>query len=256
MSATEACGQLRCKVTRMRLTIAKWVGRVGLLTALGLVPGAVIALTISPVIVELSPARRVVSVTVSNPTDSALNFQAEVLAWSQPNGQDHYEQTDDLMVVPPIAEIAPGASQIFRITPRTPPGTREQAYRLILEDVTAETSQAANAAMVSIRVRHSLPVFVAASLKPRTAARVGQCAAPAGRGCIRLNNDGERYLMAKALVVEAGEWRKEVSLGTRLLAGAWREWSFDLPSNLAGPLRVQVDTSLGPVAGEIPAMAR
>ncbi|MDO8776034.1 MAG: fimbria/pilus periplasmic chaperone [Burkholderiaceae bacterium] len=240
----------------MFAAISKSRGRLGVLTALGLVTCAVNALTISPVIVELSPARRVVSITVTNPSESALNFQAEALAWSQPDGHDRYEDTTDLMVVPPIAEIAPGASQIFRVTTRTPPSQREQAYRLILEDVTDETAALPDSATVNIRVRHSLPVFVAASGQPRASAQLGPCAAPAGKGCVRLDNDGERYLMVKALTIEGGAWRKEIPLGTRVLAGARREWRFDLPAHIAAPLQVRVETSAGAFVGEIPLSLR
>jgi fimbrial chaperone protein len=224
---------------------------------LGLAAGAVDAVTIAPVLVELTPARKIVSVTVTNSSDSAVNFQADVLAWSQPDGRDRFEETDDLMVVPPIASIAAGASQIFRITSRTPPNPREQAYRLILEDVTPETAGAANSATVNIRVRHSLPVFVSPEGKPAPALHVAECAAAAaGKGCVRLYNDGSRYVTAKALTVDGAAWHKEVPLGARLLAGAWREWSFDLPADVAGPLRVKADTSAGVFAGELRPMSR
>src|ERR1700681_77777 len=139
-------------MTRMLAAISKSLGRLAVLTALGLVSGAVDALTISPVIVELSPARRVVSVTLTNSSESAVSFQAGALAWSQPDGHDRYEETADLMVVPPIAKIGPGATQIFRVTTRTPPSPSEQAYRLVLEDVTEETAAPADSATVSIRV--------------------------------------------------------------------------------------------------------
>jgi len=226
-----------------------------ILTALCLTPAAY-AQTISPVIVELSPARKVVSITVTNASEAALNFQTETLSWSQPAGQDHYEESNDLMVVPPIATIGPGASQIFRVTTRMPPGPQEQAYRLILEDITETTAAAANSATVNLRVRHSLPVFVAAPGKARMAAQVGPCAAPAGAGCARLDNIGTRYLAITSLTIAAGAWKKEMPLATRVLAGAWHEWKFDLPANTAGPLQIQIETSAGPFAGEIPAVRR
>jgi fimbrial chaperone protein len=223
----------------------------GMAAALGCAPQAIHAQTISPVIVELSPIRRVVSITVTNSSEAAVNYQTETLSWSQPDGHDRYEESNDLIVVPPIAEIGSGASQIFRVAMRKPPGPREQAYRLILEDITEEAATAANSATVHIRVRHSLPVFVTAPGTPRMEARVGQCAAPAGTGCARLDNIGARYLTAKSLTIEAGAWKKEMRLGTRVLAGAWREWVFDMPANIAGPLQIRIDTSAGPFAGEI-----
>jgi fimbrial chaperone protein len=240
----------------MRSVMFKSIGWAGLLAALGLAAGAVHAVTIAPVIVELSPARKVVSVTVTNPSESTVSFQAEVLAWSQPNGADRFEETDDLMVVPPIADIAAGASQIFRITPRIVPSSREQAYRLILEDVTPEIAGPANSATVNLRVRHSLPVFVAGEGKPGIAVRVAQCAAPAGKGCVRLSNDGGHYVAGRVMTIDGAGWHKEVSLGARLLAGAWREWNFDLPANVAGPFSVKADTSAGTFAGELPKSTR
>lgn len=241
--------------TRSRVAMFRALGRASLL-ACGVAGGAASAMTISPVIVELTPARKVVSVTVTNPSDSAVSYQADVLAWTQPDGQDRLEESEDLMVVPPVATIAAGASQIFRVTPRTPPGAHERAYRLILEDVTTELAGSANSATVNIRVRHSLPVFVAAAGTPAVAVRVGQCAALAGQGCVRLHNDGERYVTARTLAIEAGAWHKDLAIATRLLAGAWREWRFDLPANVAGPLSVKVDTSAGTFAGALSPLPR
>jgi fimbrial chaperone protein len=256
MSLTEDSAQPHARTARTGTVMFRPMRWAGLAVALGLAAGTVDAVTIAPVLVELSPARRIVSVTVTNQSDSTVSLQADVLAWSQPDGQDRFEETDDLMVVPPIANIAAGASQIFRITPRIPPDPREQAYRLILEDVTPETAGPANSATVNIRLRHSLPVFVSPEGRPAISARVAQCAAPAGKGCVRLYNDGGRYLTAKTLTIDASAWHKEVPLGTRLLAGAWREWSFDLPANVAGSLSVKADTSVGVFAGELRPMSR
>lgn len=233
--------------------ISKPLAYLSIAAALVCGPEAIHAQTISPIIVELSPARKVVSITVTNSSEAAVNYQTETLSWSQPDGHDRYEETNDLMVVPPIAEIGPGASQIFRVAMRVPPGPREQAYRLILEDITADTAPAADSATVNFRVRHSLPVFIAASGTPRMEARVGPCAAAAGAGCARLDNIGARYLTVKSLTIEAGAWKKELRIGTRVLAGAWREWGFDLPTSVAGPLQIRIETLAGPFAGEIPA---
>lgn len=233
---------------------AKSLSFLSMLAVFGLVQATVHAQTISPVIVELSQARKVVSITVTNSSEAAVNYQTEILSWSQPDGHDRYEESNDLMVVPPIAEIGPGASQIFRVAMRVPTGSREQAYRLILEDITAETAPTANSATVNIRVRHSLPVFIAAPGTPRMEARGGPCTAPAGPGCARLDNIGARYLTVKSLTIKAGVWKKEMPIGARVLAGAWREWAFDVPANTAGPLQIRFETSAGPFAGEIPAL--
>ena len=62
-------------------------------------------------LVELSPVRRVVSITITNPGDRPLMFQTQVRRWRQPDGADVYTDSTQLFVVPPIAEIAAGGAQ-------------------------------------------------------------------------------------------------------------------------------------------------
>jgi len=253
----------------MRLQCLKSaVASVGALAVLGLWGTVAHALTISPVLVELSPARRVSSITLSNPGDRAISFQTQALAWTQTDGVDRYDETDELLVIPPIAEIAAGGSQIFRVTLRTPPGPQEHAYRLIFEDVTESVAPSAPSgeSVIDIRVNHNLPVFVAAAGKPRAQARMGPCTSPmpAAAGivpakpaaatqtrCVRLDNDGNRYLQVRSLTVDGAAWHKDLGVSTRVLAGAWKQWTFDLPVTVTGALDVKADTSNGPVAFDL-----
>jgi fimbrial chaperone protein len=234
-------------------------GRFSALAVLCLWSTVALALTISPVLVEMSPARRVVSITLINPGDRPISFQTDVKAWTQPDGADAYADTDDLIVVPPIAEIAAGSSQIFRVTTRAPQSPNEKAYRLIFEDVTVEVAPAVPSDEVSlnIRVNHNLPVFFAAAGKTQAQARLGPCvnyvpATPAATGCVRLDNDGAKYAQVKSLTVDGADWHKDVNASSRVLAGAWRQWTFDVPPQLTGTLHVKAETSDGPVTFEWP----
>jgi fimbrial chaperone protein len=212
------------------------------------------ALTISPVVVELSAVRPVASVTLTNTSAKAVTFQAETKSWLQ-DGVDQYEKTENLMVVPPIAEIEPGASQIFRITLRQPPpADREQAYRLIFEDITEETE--VKAMGVVFRFRHDLPVFAMFGAA-HTVPRLLLCAAPQGKACVRLNNDGNHHLKITKLVAEGARGvRQDIKAAETLLAGAWKQWTFDWPANYAGSLTVNAETSAGPLSIELPAERR
>jgi fimbrial chaperone protein len=235
-------------------------GRPSALVVLCFLGTAAHALTISPVLVELSPARRVASITLTNPDDRPISFQTQVLAWSQTDGVDRNEETSDLIVVPPIAEIAAGGSQIFRVTLRAKPSAQEQAFRLIFEDVTNAVAPAEPSDQVSIniRVNHNLPVFFAAQGKQHTESRLGPCTLPiqTAGGCVRIDNDGNRYAQIKSLTIESGAWRKEVPVSGRVLAGAWRQWTFDVPATVTGPLKVTAETRDGPVTCELPALRR
>ena len=249
----------------MRLTfnmnhLVASIGHLSALTALCLHGAAVHALTISPVLVELSPARRVTSVTLTNSDSAPIRFQAQVLAWTQSNGADSYEETSDLIVVPPIAEIPVGGSQIFRVTLRAKPAVQEQAFRLIFEDVTEAVAPSvpSDNVGINIRVNHNLPVFFAAAGKQHTETRLGPCTLPppSANGCVRLDNDGNRYAQIKSLTVESDSWNKQVPISTRILAGAWRQWTFDVPPTVTGPIKVTADTRDGPVTTELPALQR
>jgi fimbrial chaperone protein len=246
---------IQCAVTLVGLVSATFV--------LGLWCTVAQALTISPVLVELSPDRRITSITLSNPADHPVSFQTQTLAWSQSDGTDVYTDSDELIVVPPIAEIGAGASQIFRVTLRAAPAAQERAYRLIFEDVTdvVTTAHSANEMTIDIRVNHSLPVFIAAPGKTRAQPRLSSCA---GLGpvpttpslCVRVDNEGNHYLQIKSLTVAGTDWRKDLNSGARVLAGAWRQWTFDVPPHAAGDLQVQADTSGGVVTFTLPNPAR
>jgi fimbrial chaperone protein len=246
---------IKCAVTLVRFVSAA--------VALGLWSNVAQALTISPVLVELSPDRRITSITLSNPADHPLSFQTQILAWSQSDGTDVYADSDELIVAPPIAEIGAGASQIFRVTLRAAPAAQERAYRLIFEDVTdvVTTAHSADEVNIDIRVNHSLPVFIAGPGNTRAQPRVGPCAnlgpapTPASH-CVRLDNDGNHYLQIKSLTVAGTDWRKDLNSGARVLAGAWRQWMFDVPPRVFGDLQVQADTSGGVVTFTLPSQAR
>jgi fimbrial chaperone protein len=208
------------------------------------------AQTISPVIVELSRARPVVSVTITNTSDRVLRLQTDLVAWTQREGADHYERTDELMAVPPVAEIPAGSRQIFRVTSRqriyTPD---ERAFRLVLEDVSSDVAAATGQGNVSFHVAHRLPVFVAGSVGGKPEPRLTFCAA-GGPTCVRIDNDGNRYLEVRKLTATRGAWHQELT-GSRVLAHAWRSWNMAPPAGVGGPLKILADTSAGPLTAEL-----
>jgi fimbrial chaperone protein len=214
------------------------------------------AQTIAPVLVELTPARRVVSVTMTNTSSRAMTYQAQTVAWTQSEGADRYADSADLLVVPPVADIAPGASQIFRITLRRPQPARETAYRLIFEDVTEDIAPPADGATVRLQFRHSLPVFVGPVSKSQGQARMAACE-PSAIDCARLYNDGERRLRIMQVIGEQNGWRGEVKAPATVLAGSWKQWTFAPPRSApAGPLKVSAETTAGAVSMELPIPAR
>ncbi len=222
------------------------------------------ALTISPVLVDLAPDRRIASITLSNPGDRAISFQVHTLAWTQPDGMDRYEDTDELTVVPPIAEISAGGAQVFRVMTRTPFGSKERAYRLIFEDVTEFSSPTTSAEGTSIglRVSHNLPVFAAAQGKKSRRSRAWGPARPPFPPCPRAPPVYASTTMAAA-TCRSSPWPSTARTGTkksmpgaRVLSGSWRQWTFDLPPPSAGAWHATADVAGGTLVFEWPAPAR
>lgn len=208
---------------------------------------------ISPVVLEISAARRPIAVTVTNSGARAVTFQTEALVWQQVDGVDRFEATDDLVVVPPVVEVAPNASQVFRVMLRSPaPSPVERSYRLVLEDITEELAPAGGQASISFKLSHNLPVMVAPAGKVLNAIRWKPCSAaavprPAG-ACIRLLNAGNRRVKFETLTVAGDGWQQVLTLktGENVLAGAQREWVVPLANGQGGALRgVQVKTARG-----------
>ena len=211
------------------------------------------AVTISPIMVELSPEKKVASIRLLNDSADAMTFQAETLAWLQVGGADRYAETQELLVAPTIAQIAPGASQVFRVTLRKPLRMdTERAYRLVLEDVTAETALVAGE--VKLRFRHNLPLFVTTGQPAVVNSQWRRCTAPPNQACIELENQGNRRVYLSGVAVEGLGWRRELPGGATVLAGASHQWLFDQATGQPAALRVIATSGIGNVlkAVELP----
>lgn len=245
----------------MRPVLRHLLTSLGLALAAGTVTLAYAGVAISPVVVEMNSPRRAVAVSVNNSGDRPITLQSDVMLWKQVEGLDRYEPSDALLVVPPIVEIQPGTSQVFRLIQRTPVlSSVEQTYRLILEDITENQVKDGQAA-ISFRLTHNLPVMIAPAGKVRNAIRWKSCAPantpvavvkpganPTVEACVRLLNAGNRRVKVQTLTLAGDGWQQELHLkdGINMLAGAEREWRMALSSGHKGVLSgLQVQTALG-----------
>lgn len=227
------------------------------LAAAWLVPAVASAqLLINPVLVEFGAMQRIASVTVALDSAAAepMLLQAEVLSWTQRlNGSPVSEASDDLLVVPPMAELKPGEQQTFRIALR---GARQKpqelAYRLILEDVTASSAGTSGqpGMAINFRMRHDLPVLLAPVDKVVNRFYWKSCASEAMQACVRVFNAGNRRVSVQTLTLAGDGWQQALLLKTAetVLAGTEREWRVPLAPGQAGaPRGVQVHSLRGEI---------
>ena len=221
---------------------------------------------ISPTVVELGARQRVASVAISLSATAKepLRLQAELLRWQQDlNGNAVSEPSDDMVVTPPIVDLQPGNTQVFRVAlRRARPGPEELAYRLILEDVNDSDAKpgGADGASIKFRMRYDLPVLVAPAgpvmnllrwkpcppaAAPSPAPKINTAAEWAMGTCVRLLNAGNRRVKVETLTLAGDGWQRTLTLqeGENVLVGTEREWR---DSGQTGALRsVQVQTARG-----------
>ncbi len=130
--------------------------------------GQAASVGIAPVRVNFEAGERSRVVELTNRGSETVSIQADPALWVQDEeAADVYSDTGDLLVVPRIFSIEPGASQVVRIGRVNPAAApREQAYRIFFTELApAEDS----GAQLQFRLRLAIPVFIAPAGPPAPA---------------------------------------------------------------------------------------
>jgi len=194
---------------------------------------------VAPIRVDLGRDAKSGAVTVFNESDDRLQLQMKAFEWTQDaEGKDRYDETGDILFFPRIMIFDKKEERILRLGIKAPPGAKEKAYRLFLEEI-PEPSRAQGAS-VAVAIRFGLPVFVK-PVKEDARGEIGSLSMSAGVVSARVENRGNVHFTVKAVHFEGkntrGEviFRKEVS-GWYLLAGASRTYTVDMPPERCGEL--------------------
>ncbi|HSD21072.1 MAG TPA: fimbria/pilus periplasmic chaperone, partial [Anaeromyxobacter sp.] len=157
-----------------------------LLVAAALAPAAARGgdLDISPVNVELSANARTALMSLRNGGAAPARYQLRAYAWAQkPDGAMDLSPTRELVVFPPLLELAPGEARNVRLGTDAAPGAAERTWRVFIEEL-PRAATAEDAARVKVLTRIGVPVFLAP-------------AAPVARGeLVFLARDGARVRLA------------------------------------------------------------
>jgi fimbrial chaperone protein len=128
--------------------------------------------TINPLQVYLERTSRASEIVVRNDDSAPLRMQVQAMSWRQDaDGKDQYEAADDLLYFPRAMEIPPGDSRVIRVGVKAAPVTREDAYRVFIEELPPATPVSAQPPGTSLQVllRVGVPVFVAPAQPDRKA---------------------------------------------------------------------------------------
>jgi len=167
----------------------------------------------------------------------------EAFAWEDAVEVEGLAPTRDLLVVPPIFEVAAQSSQIIRLAMRKPlEQNREASYRLVITEVPREVGGDEG---ISFVVRLNLPVFVT----PKGALPQPKWSLASSSGKLTLGNQGNAHVRVQNIALYADGGAEPVFTsdeGGYVLAGGERSWQLDLGRVKAGAaLTVKAETNLG-----------
>jgi fimbrial chaperone protein len=191
------------------------------------------ALSVLPVNIFFSPGQLATTLTVTNHGNSETSIQIRVYAWNQEKGEDQLTKTDELLVSPPLATIAPETTQVVRLILRKPAQDRETTYRILLDQIPPP----AEPGIVHIVLRLSIPIF--AQPMTRVVPHI-QFHIERDEGQLFLVgiNDGLRHDAIRNIELSTKDGRKlkeEPDALPYILAGATRRWAISTQDPLPLP---------------------
>lgn len=208
------------------------------------------SLQVAPVRIEVAAPGAASTVTLRNEGSAPLNAQIRVFRWSQSNGQEKLEPTDDVVASPPAARLAPKTDytvRLVRVAKRPLAGA--EAYRLLVDEL--PDPKAKENGVVTLVMRYSIPVFFHGreSSEAKLAWSLEQ---RGGRAYVSATNSGDRHVRISALKLSRDE--HHVSLGEGLagyvLGRSTMRWP--LPGALAHadgghPIVISAQSDRGPI---------
>src|SRR5438270_3421697 len=93
-------------------------------------------LQVGPALIEVLAPGAASTLTLRNNGEKPINVQVRVFRWSEENGQERLEATDDVIASPPAVTLAPKVdyvARVVRVSKQPPVG--EEAYRLLVDEL-------------------------------------------------------------------------------------------------------------------------
>jgi fimbrial chaperone protein len=207
-------------------------------------------LQVTPVLVELSRAEPRATVTVKNLADAPVRIEVTASAWDQaPDGQMRLAPAPEILVYPPLLQIAPHEERKLRISTTAGFGDREQPYRIFLRELPPPETPA-DKGTIRFVTKIGVPVFLLPA-RPELKAEIA-AAVHGGRLAVTLRNTGNTRLSPGKLKIEGlGDDGKPVFSTEAdvwyVLAGGQRVLDLALPADACARVRAVAVTA--PVGG-------
>jgi fimbrial chaperone protein len=215
------------------------------------------ALSVLPVNIFVQPGQKAATLTVTNQGTTETAIQIRAFAWNQPDGADQLTTSDAVVVSPPLATIAAGATQVIRIILRQLPQSSEGTYRILVDQIPPP----AEPGVVHIVLRMSIPIFAQPSTRavPHVQFHVEF---DAGQLYLVGVNDGLHHESIRDIKLSTSAGRTlqaDSSSSPYILAGVTRRWHIAVESPLPLPsesLRLTAHGDTGAIEEQVPVVAK
>ena len=221
----------------------------------------VYATTITPVAIELNDQTKVNSITYTNDSKFEVLVQPSQMLWTQENGKDKYSHTSDLLIVPAFVKIPAGQKQIFRVTRRDKNEAEPKAYRLILEDVSEDVSDALTenqSSVIRFKFNHNLPVYFypksvkKSSYKIPSISLCDQKIGTERQACLRIQNEELMHVKVDDFIIKVqNQQTTVVPTFLTILPKSYKDVNISIP-RVAQPVTIEAKTSFGPASITLP----
>ncbi len=98
---------------------------------------------------------------LENKGDAPVGLQIRIMSWKQIDFQDRYADQSNVIATPPFMTLEPGKRNMIRlIRVNPPPANTEQAYRIIIDEISAPYQQNSPQMGLQFQMRYLLPLFL------------------------------------------------------------------------------------------------
>ncbi len=209
-------------------------------------PVAAQSLQVAPLMIDLPPAAASSVLTLQTDNNEGVAVQARVFRWSQNDGGDKLEKTEDVLISPPMLTLRNGTPSTLRLVRvAKTPVSGEETYRVLIDEL--PDRKKLQAGTVALTVRQSLPVFFAGD-DVRAGSLAWKVVNRKGKLVLEASNAGQKRVKLLKLAVTDENNHDLVKNGglAYVLGGQTKAW--ELSGTAAGKtLTIKAESDAGPI---------
>lgn len=204
-------------------------------------------LLIWPIDPFFAPDDNAAELWLQNQGDQATTMQVRIVRWRQENGNERYEQQQEVVASPPIVRVEGGTKQLIRLIKQTTvPAGIEQAYRIVVDEIPQPDGNNNPQIGLKLQMRYSIPLFVyGQGIATQRSGTHHAFVNPAdlswrvvnegGQRAVQVTNRGDIHVRLSNVSVTQGGQRREMAQGLLGYVLPHSTRAFPLPAGTPGP---------------------